>query len=93
MRMDRGDFAFTAASMSTLTNRLTQMLMTPVVDETELKATYDFELAISRVESRPGMIWGERVLEAVEAIGFRTENRRIPLEVTVVDRCERPTAN
>jgi uncharacterized protein (TIGR03435 family) len=93
MRMDRGDFVYTAASMSTLTNRLTQMFMVPVVDETELKGTYDFELAISRVESQPGMVWGDRVQEAVEAIGFRLENRRIPLEVTVVDRCERPSAN
>ncbi|MGP8245191.1 MAG: TIGR03435 family protein [Bryobacteraceae bacterium] len=93
MRMDRGDFVYTAASMSTLTNRLTQMLMTPVVDETELKGTYDFELAISRVELQPGMNREDRVREAVEAMGFRLENRRIPLEVTVVDRCERPSAN
>ena len=26
-----------------------------------------------------------------EAVGFRVEDRRILLEITVVDRCERPT--
>jgi uncharacterized protein (TIGR03435 family) len=93
MRMDHGDVVFTAAPMSAITNYLSQMWAGPVVDETELKGAYDFELATSRVEPQPGMKWGDRVREAVEAIGFRVENRRIPLEVTVVDRCERPTAN
>jgi len=93
IRMDRGDVVFTAVPMSGVTNYLSNMLKAPVVDETELKGTYDFELATSRVEPQPGMTWGDRVREAVEAIGFRMENRRIPLEITVVDRCERPSAN
>lgn len=92
IRMDRGDVMFTAVPMPGLTNYLSQMLRTPVVDETELKGTYSFLLATSKVE-QPGMSFGDRVREAVEAIGFRIENRKIPLEVTVVDRCERPTAN
>jgi uncharacterized protein (TIGR03435 family) len=93
MRTDRGDYVFTAASMPALTNLLSNFLTGPVVDETELKGTYDFELPISRVGSQPEMIWQDRVREAVEAVGFHLENRRIPLEVTVVDGCERPTAN
>jgi uncharacterized protein (TIGR03435 family) len=93
IRMDRGDAVFTAVTMSGVTNYLSQMLRAPVVDETELKGSYDFVLSISRIESEPGMNFGDRVREAAEAIGFRVENRRIPLEVTVVDRCERPTAN
>lgn len=63
------------------------------MDETELNGAYDFELATSQVESQPGMNWGDQVREAVGAIGFRVEDRRIPLEITVVDRCERPSAN
>ena len=36
---------------------------------------------------------GDRVRQAMEAIGFRVEDRRVPLDVTVVDRCERPSPN
>ena len=93
IHMDHGDVVFTAVSMSSVTNYLSQMLGAPVVDETELKETYDFKLATSRVEPQPQMSWGDRVREAAEAIGFRLENRRIPLEITVVDRCERPSGN
>lgn len=90
---DRGDVVFTAAPMSVVTNYLSQMWHAPVVDETELKAAYDFALATSEVRPLPGVSWGDRVREAAEAFGFRVENRRIPLEITVVDRCERPSAN
>jgi uncharacterized protein (TIGR03435 family) len=93
MHVDRGDFVYTHASMSILVNRLTQMLHVPVVDETELKGFFDFEMPISQVQLQPSMSWEDRVRDAVEATGLRLENRRIPLEVTVVDRCERPTAN
>jgi len=90
---DRGDVVFTAVPMSAVTNYLSQMWQAPVVDETELNGVFDFRLATSQVEPQPQMSWRDRVREAIEAIGFRVENRRIPLEVTVVDRCERPGAN
>jgi hypothetical protein len=45
------------------------------------------------VEGEPESKLGDRVRQAIEAIGFRVEDRRVALEVTVVDRCERPTAN
>lgn len=93
IHMDRGDVVFTAIPMSGVTNYLSNMWLAPVVDETDLKGAYDFELATSRVEAKPGVNWGDRVREAIETLGFRVENRRVPLEVTVVDRCERPSAN
>ena len=91
--MVRGDVVFSAVPMSAVTNYLSQMWQAPVVDETELKGLFDFKLATSQVEPQPHMSWGDRVREAAEAIGFRIENRRIPLEVTAVDRCERPSEN
>jgi uncharacterized protein (TIGR03435 family) len=90
---DRGDVVFTAVSMSAVTNYLSQMWQAPVVDETELKGVFDLKLATSQVEPQPQMSWRDRVREAVEAAGFRVESRRIPLDVTVVERCERPSAN
>jgi uncharacterized protein (TIGR03435 family) len=93
IRMANENVAFTAVSVSAVTNYLSQMWRAPVVDATELKGRYDFELATSRIESQSGMNWGDRVREAVEAVGIRVENRRIQLDITVVDRCERPSAN
>jgi uncharacterized protein (TIGR03435 family) len=90
---DRGDVSFTAVPMSSLTNYLSQMWKVPVVDETELKGAYDFVLPTSRAEVEPGAKWGDQVREAAMELGFRVENRQIPLEITVVDRCERPSAN
>jgi len=94
MRMDAGGgFVFTAASMSVLANYLSNLFTAPVLDETELKDKYNFKLAIRRGDSQSGTTWEDRAREAVEALGLRVENRRIPLEVTVVDQCERPSAN
>jgi uncharacterized protein (TIGR03435 family) len=93
IRMESGDVVLTAVPMATVTNYLSQMWRVPVVDETELKGKYDFRLATSQVVGEPEMKLGDRVREAIMAIGFRVEDRRMPLEVTVVDRCERPSAN
>jgi uncharacterized protein (TIGR03435 family) len=89
----QGGVVFKAVSMPSLTNYLSQMWSVPVVDETELRGAYDFILITSRPVQQPEESWGDRVRDAVTDVGFRVENRRVPLEVTVVDRCERPSAN
>jgi uncharacterized protein (TIGR03435 family) len=93
IRMESGDVVLTAVPMAAVTNYLSQMWRVPVVDETELKGKFDFKLATAPIEGEPQVMLGDRVREAITAIGFRVEDRRVPLEVTVVDRCERPTAN
>lgn len=90
IRMGDQEVVFTAVSMPSLTNWLSQMWHEPVVDETDLKGMYDFVATISRVEPQPG---GDRLRDAFEDLGFRVENRKVPLEITVVDRCERPSEN
>ena len=93
IRVERGDVVLTAVPMAAVTNYLSNMWHVPVVDETEIKGKYDFKLATAQMEGEPEMKLGDRVRQAIEAIGFRVEDRRVPLEVTVVDRCERPSAN
>ncbi|HEY4086371.1 MAG TPA: TIGR03435 family protein [Bryobacteraceae bacterium] len=90
---DRHDVVFTAVPMSGVANYLSQMLRGPISDETDLKGSYDFVLALSRIEPQPNESFGERVREAAEAAGFHLENRQIPLEVTVVDSCSKPGDN
>jgi len=90
---DRHEPTFTAESMAAFTNYLSQMWHSPVVDQTRLEGTFDFSLKPSAVDPQPGENWGDRVREAVIAVGFKVEERKMPTEVTVVDRCERPSEN
>ncbi|HVW11147.1 MAG TPA: TIGR03435 family protein [Bryobacteraceae bacterium] len=90
---DTQDVAFTATSMSSLTNYLSQILRGPFSDETGLQGNYDFVFAISKVDPQPNQPISDRIREAAEAVGFRIENKRISMEVTVVDSCSRPGDN
>jgi uncharacterized protein (TIGR03435 family) len=94
LRFDqRNDPAFTAAPMSALTNYLSQMLHAPVLDQTGLDGTFNFSLKPSAIDPQPGESWGDRVREAVLTSGLKLELRKVPTEITVVDRCERPGEN
>jgi uncharacterized protein (TIGR03435 family) len=89
----RGDPTFTAAPMAALTNYLSNMWHSPVVDQTGLEGTFDFSFEPSAIDPQPGEAWGDRVLDAVIASGFKVETKKLPMEVTVIDRCERPSEN
>jgi uncharacterized protein (TIGR03435 family) len=89
----QGDPIFVAVPMSAVTNYLSQMWHLPVVDQTGLVGTFDFSLAPSAVDRAPGDAWGDLVREAVLEFGFKVETRKVPMQVTVVDRCERPSEN
>lgn len=93
LRNDQNDMVFTAVPMSSVTSYLSSLWGAPVADETEMQGAWDFVARTSRVDPQAVAQWGDRVREALTSLGFRVEDRKIPLEVTVVDRCERPTAN
>lgn len=90
---NRGDPTFTASSMSTFANYLSQMWHQRVTDQTGLNGAFDFSLDPSAVAPQPGENWGDLVREAVIAAGFKVEERKVPTDVTVVDRCDRPSEN
>jgi uncharacterized protein (TIGR03435 family) len=93
LRNDQNDMVFTAVPMSSVTSYLSSLWGAPVADETGMQGAWDFVAPASQVDPQAVAQWGDRVREALTALGFRVEDRKIPLEVTVVDRCERPTAN
>ena len=94
MRFDQhNDPTFTAAPMSALINYLSNMWHSPVVDRTGLEGTFDFSFEASAVDAQPGEAWGDRVRDAIIAFGFKVETRKVPLELTVIDRCDRPSEN
>ncbi len=90
---ERNDPIFAAVRMPSVANYLSQMFHSPVVDKTGLEGAFDFALEPSAVDLLPGYVWSDRVREAVLAFGFKIEMKNVPTEVTVVDRCERPSEN
>jgi uncharacterized protein (TIGR03435 family) len=68
----------------------------PLVDATGLDGakTYSFSVRwISRAASQAG-VEGATIFEAVETIGLKIEARKQPMEMLVIDRCEKlPTEN
>ena len=88
-----GDLVFTAVPMKYLAAVLAQLWASPVVDQTGITGSFDFTLAPSAVNPTPGMAYGDLVREALLDFGFKVETKKIPLQITVVDHCERPSEN
>ncbi len=84
------ELTFRAVPMAAFTNYLSQMWQSRVIDQTGLEGAFDFSLSPS-TDARES--WGDRIREAVLAVGFKVEYRKVPTEVTVIDRCERPSEN
>jgi uncharacterized protein (TIGR03435 family) len=84
--------------------RLGEMLDRPVVNLTELKGSYDFDLSFT-MELPPGApehplfngvavdTSGPRVFEAIHKLGLRLESKKHPVEIMVIDHAEKPSTN
>jgi uncharacterized protein (TIGR03435 family) len=72
-------------------------LRTPVVDMTGLKGRYDFTLDFTSYlptdpHARPDV--GEILIPALQGeLGLKLESRKMPVEVMIVDRVEKPSGN
>jgi uncharacterized protein (TIGR03435 family) len=95
------EITYTAVPMSHFTNRLSFLLQSPVIDKTELEGAFDFSINLSAVAPQPvgktetdrRAAVQDRIREALTAVGLKVEERKMPIEVTVVDQCERPSEN
>jgi len=82
-----------------LVNTLANILHEPVVDGTGITGLFDFTLDPIQFASTGSTGGGadsysELALRAVqEQLGFRLEKRKAPLEITIIDRAEKPTDN
>lgn len=66
----------------------------PIIDSTGLKGIYDLNLEWIRVQEANAGADGPTIFAAVQKLGLKLEKRKEPVEVFVVDRCERqPTEN
>lgn len=102
----RGSLTGEAASMANLSQALSEVMSAPVIDMTEAAGVFTFRLQWSADLVRPGSLTadepdnptalpdsptGPSLFAAVEEqLGLKLERRRIPLEVLVIDRAERP---
>jgi uncharacterized protein (TIGR03435 family) len=83
-----------------LVNTMANILHTPVMDGTGLTGYYDFTIDPNRFRSDDASDPGHKdsfadlVVAAVrEQLGLRLEKKKAPLEITIVDRAEHPSAN
>lgn len=105
---EESGFDSTAARMSFrrlriagLVNTLSNVLQAPVLDQTGIQGFFTFTLDLSQesngaaAELSPASAnFAEAFLSAVRnQLGFRIEKQKAPLEITVVDHAEKPTAN
>jgi uncharacterized protein (TIGR03435 family) len=94
----RGEMRFQGMPLDGLVNTLANILHMPVVDGTGMTGAYDFTLDPMHLSARTQPVtpdlWPDLVLAAVqEQLGFKLEKRKAPLEITVIDRVDRPTDN
>jgi len=89
-------------AMPELVRALSMLLDQPVVDKTGFTSSFDVQLDFVPDDMTPAMpppppgsgITGASIAEALqEQLGLRLERARAPVDVVVVDRAERPSAD
>jgi uncharacterized protein (TIGR03435 family) len=96
---DKHKAVFQDVPIARLSRYLTQIWHADVIDETGLAGKYDlsldFDAAASTLADASGSrpVFGDIVRAAVEQFGFRVLEKKVPVEVTVIDHAERPGNN
>jgi uncharacterized protein (TIGR03435 family) len=98
----RGKIAVQRVTMPKLADSLTRVLGVPVVDQTEAKGVYTFTIEWTPEPPRsaapdraiPEASTGPSVFDVLpEKLGLKLESRKLPVDVIVIDRAERPGEN
>ncbi len=93
-----GRFKMEQVSMAQFAGQLTSRLGQPVDDATGLKGVFTFNLTYTpdrRLDEKSAQDSGPSIFTAVqEQLGLKLEARKLPVEILLVDHCERvPTEN
>ncbi len=79
------------ATLAMIANRLSQVLRRPVIDRTGIEGEFGFKVDYA-IDDNPDS--GSPLLVAVQQqLGLKLEAAKGPVEMLVVDRAERPSAN
>ena len=80
-------------SLGQLCDFLTRLVERPVIDRTGITGNFDLHLMCA-IDGYPGFETSPSVFDAVQSqLGLKLEARTSPVEITVVDRIEKPTEN
>ena len=97
---ERGQMNFQRMGLVGLVNTLSNILHTPVVDQTGITGFFDFTLDPMQFITPPSPDnpvrpdYGELVISAVQQqLGFKFEKKKAPVEFTIIDRAEKPSEN
>jgi uncharacterized protein (TIGR03435 family) len=91
-----GYLSLRGISIEQLANLLSRLLRRPVVDGTKLTGPYDIDLAFMPETPTPGPVSPDApsLFTAVqEQLGLKLNPQRVPTDVIVIDRAERPSEN
>ena len=96
----RGQINFQRIGVVGLVNTLSNILHTPVVDQTGITGSFDFTLDPMQFAAPPSPDspvrpdFSELILTAVqEQLGFKFEKKKAPVEFTIIDHAEKPSEN
>lgn len=78
-------------SMPQLVTRLSQWLGHPVLDQTGLLGSFDFEFRTGNEDSDADTTGS--ILTSIKGIGLKLESGKGPVETIVIDHVEKPSAN
>ena len=98
----RGKWVTQRVSMTKVSEWLSRQLGAPVVDKTGVPGAYSFTLEWNPETPRPAA--GDSLVAAdpagptlydtlAQQLGLKLENKKLPVEVVVVDQAQKPTAN
>ena len=81
------------ASMALFAKRLSEFLRCPVLDQTSLEGDFDFEFEFTANDSQ-SEIAGPSLSSAIQTqLGLKLAPSKVPVEIIVIDRAQKPTEN
>ena len=96
MHDSKGRLFATRTNVPILARNLAAIIGVPVIDQTDLKGVYDFQLEWNADENAPlpDAASAPSIFTAIqEQLGLRLESGKGPVEVLIIDEAERASAN
>ena len=88
----RGQITAQGVSMEKLAELLSRQVKTPVIDLTGALGAYDFKLEWS-IEGDANDVQSALFSALQQQLGLKLESRKLPVDLIVVDRAEKPSEN
>jgi len=88
----KGELTVTGMTMSRFADVLSRELKGPVVDLTETPGAYDFKLTWS-IDGDANDDQSSLLAELQSQLGVKLESRKLPIDLIVVDKAEKPSEN